>query len=320
MKKLLAFVLALSLAIFAFGCGGGGGGNDTYTVFMPDGAPALSMASVMSSGEKIGGKEFDYNVVNASTIATYVTSGEADFAIIPTNAAVNLYNKNQAEYKMVSINTYGNLYINVSGATSLTDLVGKTVVSIGRGQVPSLVFIACLNAAQIEYVESETAVEGKVAIRYAADGPNAIAMRKAGQVDAAVLGEPAATGSLSKIEGSSLLNLQEIYGSYNNGVAGFPQACLIAKKGIPDSVINALVAKLAGNAQWCAENPNDALEAVKNNMYQGAASSLTALNATIVNRCNLVCKPASEVKAEVNAFMTALGITPPNDAFYFGAN
>ena len=42
MKKLLAFVLALSLAIFAFGCGGGGGGNDTYTVFMPDGATKLN--------------------------------------------------------------------------------------------------------------------------------------------------------------------------------------------------------------------------------------------------------------------------------------
>ena len=84
MKKLLAFALALSLAIFAFGCGGGGGGKDTYTVFMPDGAPALSMASVMSSGEKIGGKEFDYNSLNSYVLSAIVreVSGESLFSYV----------------------------------------------------------------------------------------------------------------------------------------------------------------------------------------------------------------------------------------------
>ncbi len=317
MKKVLALLMALSLATFAFGCKKPDDGK--YTVFMPDGAPALSMAVAMHGDEKIGGEEFQFNVVNASTIQTYVASKEADFAIIPTNAAVNLYNNSNAEYKMISVNTYGNLYINVSGATSLEDLKGKVVACIGRGQVPSLVFIACLNKAEIEYEERETAVEGKVAIRYVQDGPGAIALRNAGQADAAVLGEPAATGSVNNISGSSLLNLQEIYGSLFDGVQGFPQACLIVRNGVPDAVIEALLEKLETNAEWCATNPADALKAVKDHMYKDTAPSLNALNATIVGRCNLVLKRASEVKDEVNTFMTALGVTPPNDGFYYEA-
>jgi len=319
MKKILAVMIALTLAIFAFGCNGGGN-PDKYTIYMPDGAPALSMAKVMHEGNKVGDYDFNYNVVPASTIENYVTSKDADFAIIPTNAAVNLYNNAKAEYQMLSVNTYGNLYINVTGITDIQGLKGKVVASIGRGQVPSLVFISVLKLANIEYVESETAVEGKVAIRYVADGPAAIALRKAGQADAAVLGEPAATGSASKIEGSSLLNLQEIYGSLNNGVQGFPQACLIVKKGVPSKVIDALLAKLDGNATWCEQNPQDAIKAVQNNMIEGATSSLTALNATIVNRCNLVFKKAIDVYTEVNTFMTALGATVPNDGFYYGVN
>ena len=316
MKKFVAVLFAIVLGVAAFGCNKPSS-NDKYTVFMPVGAPALSMASVMSSGDKIGGKEFDFNVVNASTIGTYVANKEADFAIMPTNAAVNLYNNANAPYQMISVNTYGNLYINVSGAISLEDLKGKVVACIGRGQVPSLVFIACLNESGIEYVESESAVEGKVAIRYAADGPNAIALRKANQADAAVLGEPAATGSVANITGSSLLNLQEIYGSLFGG-QGFPQACLIVKKGVDANVIDALLSALENNSQWCQENPALALDAVKNNMYGDTASSLASLNATIVSRCNLVLKRAADVKNEVNTFMEALGIEAPDDGFYYG--
>lgn len=74
-----------------------------YTVYAPDGAPALCVASLI-------GNDFDVKVVPASQIGAAITQEKADFAILPTNLAANLYNKG-AMIKILGITSFGNLYI-----------------------------------------------------------------------------------------------------------------------------------------------------------------------------------------------------------------
>ena len=57
----------------------------TYSVYAPDGAPALALVNAIEDKAE----KFEYHVVDSSTIQTYVTGEEpeADFCILPVNAA-----------------------------------------------------------------------------------------------------------------------------------------------------------------------------------------------------------------------------------------
>lgn len=106
----------------------------TYNVYMPDGAPAIALASLMDSG--YAGASF--TVVQAATIAQRVSSGAADFAIMPINAAATLFNSGK-DIVMLTVNTHGNLYVVGDGdKIDIKALKDKKVGVIGQGNVPDL--------------------------------------------------------------------------------------------------------------------------------------------------------------------------------------
>lgn len=167
-------------------------------VFMPDGATALALSPLMASSEKIDGVDVKYTVVPSNQIAQKVTTGEADIAVVPSNLAAKLYNKN-GRYKLVATLTHGNLYIVGGDMDGAQTFVGKTVGVIGEGQVPDLVFRYILKRKGISYERSDTAIDGKVALRYYADGGAIIQALKLGQIDFGLLAEPAASMVYDKI-------------------------------------------------------------------------------------------------------------------------
>ena len=80
------------------------GTTEKLKVFAPDGAPAFALSGLM------GDDTYDIEVVASNTIASKITSGDADLVIAPTNAVVNLFNKGQ-DYRIVAQATRGNLFI-----------------------------------------------------------------------------------------------------------------------------------------------------------------------------------------------------------------
>lgn len=108
--------------------------GNTYSVYMPDGAPAIALAKLMDEGYT--GASF--TVVQATTIAQRVSSGTADLAIMPINAAATLYNSGK-DIVMLTVNTHGNLYVVGDGdKIDLNGLADKRVGVIGQGNVPDL--------------------------------------------------------------------------------------------------------------------------------------------------------------------------------------
>ena len=135
------------------------------TVYMPDGAPALSMAKLMAEDTETDG--FAYKVVAPSLIASKVTNKEmannADFCVLPVTAASKLLGTGE-KYQMLGVVTHGNLFlISKDGkqftAENLSTLKGKKVGVLQIKEVPGLTFKTVLNKYGIPF-EEKTSLNG----------------------------------------------------------------------------------------------------------------------------------------------------------------
>ncbi len=328
-RKIAAFAAVALGCVSLTGCAEHRDGTE-YKIYMPDGAPALAMSALMDSGFE----KTTFTVVPASAIAARVSTGEADLAIMPINAAATLYNKG-VDIVMLSVNTHGNLYVvgDAADAENLTldDLKGKRVGVIGQGNVPDLTFRMLLDKQEVEYTVSNTAVDGKIALRYADDGPSLMPLIKTGQLDYGLLGEPAATTAVTNLQKSIVMDIQKQWDDAFGG--DYPQACLVAKKHVAESgdYVQKLLAALESSDGWAEDNPEKAVEAVKNNMEEGTVSTLGSLSSEVIRRCNIKTVTAIDSKqscaqyfGKLAQMQTALGAPVlskvPDDAFYYGGN
>lgn len=126
------------------------------SVYAPDGAPALGLAKMLA-GESDLGDNFDFRIVDASAIQTFVAGGspKADICVLPVNLAVKMLG-NGEKYKMLGTLTHGNLFLLSSGGEKITvdnvsALRGKTVGVINLAAVPGLTFKLILKNNNIEY-------------------------------------------------------------------------------------------------------------------------------------------------------------------------
>ena len=118
----------------------------------PDGAPALAIAKLMHENWQVDGELYNvtYSVINAAQIGAQVNT--SDIIIMPINAASKILGSGES-YKMVTVNTHGNLYIvglkDFEGG--LENLKGKTLASFGFGLVPDLTMRIILNKNNINF-------------------------------------------------------------------------------------------------------------------------------------------------------------------------
>jgi hypothetical protein len=132
--------------------------SGNISVYVPDGAPALSIANMLAGTVDFGTDvNVNYEVVSASSIQTYVAgaSPKADVCILPVNLATKLLGSGD-KYKLVGTVTHGNLYL-VSNSdkkistSNLSSLKGKRVGVVNLAAVPGLTFKMILKANNIEY-------------------------------------------------------------------------------------------------------------------------------------------------------------------------
>ena len=127
------------------------------SVYAPDGAPALGLAKLMATNETVNCAEIEYNVVNATTIQTFVTGAtpKADVCVLPVNLAVKLLGSGE-KYTMLGTLTHGNLFIVSNGGKTITkqnisSLRGKTVGVVNLAQVPGLTLKTILKDNGIDF-------------------------------------------------------------------------------------------------------------------------------------------------------------------------
>ena len=324
MKKLLAILLSLAFVFSA--CAGDpeqpAPGTKTYRFFVPDGAPALAVANFTAPSAQL--TDFSLHVVNANSIAAHAST-DADLAIMPVNAASKLFG-NGEKMKMVAVVTHGNLFIVGNGeASALTDLYGKTLGVIQRGNVPDLTLKAIFEEKGIEYVESQTAVEGKVAIQYYDVATNMLPALKQGVLDFGVLPEPAATNSALPVR----FSLQELYGEND-----YPQAVLMIKTTALDDwsarYVEDILEALAESIAWVNEDvegrPAAAVAKLAPYLEEGLQSSLdgSQLTHTSIANCNLSVQTTGDgAEDAVQGYLARIKAIEPSavgdvsDAFFY---
>ena len=313
MKKFLTLLLALSLFLisaFFVSCGKtdkNDGDAPTLSVVAPDGAPALALASFINGKEDFGtNADMNYKVVSSANIADFMRDGTGDIIVMPINAASKLYSVKK--YKMAAVVTHGNLYIMAKENLSLNDLVGKVVGVINIANVPGLTFKAILEANEIDYEESDTAINGKVALKGYSDGSELIPALRQNKVSVGLLPEPAAN-RLTALDSSFkyALDLQELY----NESAAYPQAVMMVKEDIiakyPDLIKN-ISEKFNGGVSWLKENPESAVTAIESVLVEGVTPSFTAenLNGKVIDNCKIYWESGEAAKNSVKDYLNKI--------------
>ena len=309
----------------------------TYSVYAPDGAPALALVNAIEDKAE----KFEYHVVDSSTIQTYVTGEEpeADFCILPVNAASKILGTGTV-YQMLGTVTNGNLFfLSAEDNEDLTQdnlstLVGKSVGVVQLPNVPGLTLQAVLNKYGIDYQIVENGGEK------AEDKVNLIAfdpanVTPAGGCDYYLCPEPAAS---TKIKGTASAakpfrmagDLQELYG----GEEGYPQAVLVAKKTVLEGdktdkdVVKTMLSYMEESGTYLETvTPETVLSALDGVRTEGLSASFNANNLTseVIANCSVRFTTASACKQRVNSFLEELiavnesAAKAVSDTFFYNA-
>ena len=256
-------IIFLSVLLI-FGCGkeneikeskNTGSDKETVKFIFPDGLPALSVLGIYSGNKQFYDNvniEYEKSATPETLTGSLLNAGDNIIAIVPSSLAAQLYNKNMG-YEILGTVSWGSLYLvssdNISG---LQDLKNKKTGIIGRGQTPDIVFRNILSknnmdpeSLDLEYFSSGTELAGALA---------------AGKIKTAVLSEPAATILMKKNPGVKMIaSLNEEWKKLYSNKYGFPQATLIAKKGLlekyPD-IAEKLVSELEEQNKWLRGEEN----------------------------------------------------------------
>lgn len=340
MKKFLAIILSI-VTCFAFvacssstdsGSSSGSGSSSvtktqtTYKIGVVDGAPSLSVVNIANGFEyETADTKYTANIEvlqsgdsAPATIITGMNKADGfDMAIAPLNVAYKLHNSN-AKFKLASVNVFGVLYM--IGKTSINEdmnnLKGKIVCLTSGGGTPEILFKHLLAKNQIEFEESDTVTDAnKVYIKYVG-AQQIIAGLKQGTVEYGVLGEPAVTKANAATGSIVVLDLQKEWKKFY-GEGQFVQAGLIVNsEKVNVEFVNALVEKLKQNKQYLYDNA-DGIGNTLVSVYSETVMKGIKFNASVLDRCNIGCETAKSQKSAINAFLTAHGLTAPNDDFYF---
>lgn len=304
---IITIIIVLALSMFALsGCNTENTETKDIVVSMPDGAPALALAKLMSETDSIGDYNISYSIKDGTSIKSVVMSGEADIALLPMNMAAALYNGG-IDIKLVSANIYGLLYLvgSESLENGLESLVGEVVYNVGLGGTPDFTFKKILDANDIEYAESETEVEGKVALAYMTPS-TLVPQLKTGIIKYAVLGEPQATIAVTGSNNEVLIDLQDEWKAVTQSEEkGFPQVGLVVKSSLLESdseFVQAFLEKVSANADWIIDNAAAAGQIITDN----EGTMPITLTQAVVEKCNIEYVSAEAAKSDIIDYLTVL--------------
>lgn len=329
MKKFLTAILCAVLCVvsaIAFtACGKKESGE--LTVFMPDGAPALSMARLMHEQPDFG-RKVNYRVVDASEINSCVTYADepknADLCVLPVNAASKFLGSGE-RYKMLGTVTHGNLFI--AAASEKEELTrenfAESIQSAKVGVVNLPAFPGAVFKLLLEKYSATATLENVA--------PTAVSGVQS-EYDYFVIPEPAAStrAGNAKLNLKIVGDLQTLYGDN-----GYPQAVLVAKNSLIESdpeFISAFKEKMGAAATWLLSEEVSAetiISAISANYAdpENTKPAFTAqqLTKTVIENCAVSfvdCRHDYCVEG-VTAFLNELkaagdaAATPVADGFFY---
>ena len=324
MKKRMTILvlLVLSMAIIGTACSKSKQNKEPVTlkISVPDGIPALTMTKMIKENIQLSHNVgMEYNVEKTTdALAAKVLSQEADIAIVPSNLAAQLYNK-ELGYHIVATGSWGSFYlISEENIADISALKGQEITTIGKDLTPDMMLRRMLTLKEITPDEEVTINYLNGATELA---PNFIG----GKATIASVPEPMLSMIMSKKPDTHIIldfneEWKNAYGSEN----GYPQSSLIIKKEILDTYkveVDLLLKEYEASIKWGNENPKE--------LGDYAQELELAVNkdvlAEALTRANMKYVPIKESLDDYNDFFKVLfemqpqtiGGQIPDEGIYF---
>ena len=261
----------------------------------------------------VEGLKLDFSIIDSTTVAANMTNGDADFIIAPTNAGV-MQSVNTGAYYLLGVTSWGNLYLvstndsyktldeSADVAAFLAQFAGNSISTIGANQVTdkSLNYLLGLASVTCTVASAQTAsvIQNDLI---------------SGAIDAAVLGEPAVTGTKALLAKNGVSNYR-ILGSISAVWQAlteleYPQASVFVKKSVADanpSAITAFTTALTASIDYLNASAANAEEL---GAYMESRED-NSLKAAIIKQCYLRTaqnyRSAADSKDDVKRLVSVL--------------
>lgn len=286
------------------------------------GATSLGLLDMMDKAEQ-GNAEGSYEFIMATAadeIVPQMIKGDVDIALLPANAASNLYQKSGKAVQVVDINTLGVLYM-VTGSDdikSVNDLKGKTIYSTGKGATPEAAVMSVLegNGLTDKEYEIEFKAEASEVVALLAENPDAVG----------VLPQPFVTAALMQNDKLKIvIDLNEEWNSIYGGngakmVTGVTVVRTEFAQNHPEAV------------ETFIKEHKASADAVNGNVDAAAALAVKKeiiakepIAKKAIPLCNIVCITGEDMKTSLSGYLNSLyefkpeliGGSVPEDDFYY---
>ena len=251
----------------------------------------------------------------------------ADFIAMPSNVAVNLYNRG-VKLKLANISIWGILWMvsRDNNLKTLVDFKGKEIAIPFRGDMPDILFEQIVKAEGLDPKKD-------FKIRYTPHPLDAMRLLILRQVDHALLAEPAVSMALRKTKSFPLkfispdlyrsVDIQKEWARVFKREPKIPQAGIVAMNTVLDNeyIMQRFQEEYAKSAKWCLENPEEAGKVIAKAMDILTPEAVAdSLKWTIIE-----VKSASQSKQELEYFYQKLmesnpdlvgGKLPDNNFYY----
>ncbi|PIE97394.1 MAG: hypothetical protein CR988_08065 [Treponema sp.] len=318
MKKLLTIQIFIFMTLAMFAMGDKDTDGKTVKVVVPNGAPTMCIAKMITEKPNLGLNTEYESVKSPKLMQARLLSGEADIVIAPSNLAAILYAK-KTDIQIAGTVVWGILY----GATteniqSIQDLKGKTILTFGRGLTPDITVREIFSKMGLQ-------PDKDVFFKYVESTPELAPMFISGKATTVILPEPMLSMVLTKKPNAKVfLDVQKEWKKTIGGNSSYPQASLIiSKKLIKENpkYVKKFIKSVEKSMNWAVSNPEKAAKMG----YDIMGGIPTPILTKGIPRMNLEWKSAKEAQPALESYFSILfsknpkfiGGKMPDDGLYY---
>ncbi|HBC91409.1 MAG TPA: hypothetical protein DCZ10_00505 [Pelotomaculum sp.] len=305
MRKTVRFMMLLAVLLLTAGCGSQDTENKEVQTAVPEkivvqaplGPPTAPLFKMAEENPLTGTKVELVIYKSVEEATTRAVKGEADFTVLPVNAAAKLYNKGVG-ISLANVSTWGILYlVSADGAVQdWRDLTGQDLYVGARGSTPDVL---------TQYLLDKNGLQaGAVRLHYL-ESPEIAQMMINGLVKNAVLPEPMVTQVLlNSKEARVVRDFYSDWQKFEGDAAQLPQAGMVVRNEFAKAYPQALREFQQAYARELAStvaDPAGAAPLVEKNLGMPAQVFIQSMT-----RTRLQYVSGSGAKTDVNTYLTTL--------------
>ncbi len=252
MKKILTLILTIILGVSAVGC------NLTskeVKIISGNSLDGISISKLIKEENEIKkGYNTTYNIENKKEkLEKSLDNEKYDIAIVPTDMATKVYNKN-SNYQICASIGEGSYYLVTSDPTITgfnSTLINKDVAIIEKNSMIDIISKSILNKNNVD--------DSKVNFKYVSSAPEIVTTLALGNIRTGIVPETSLTTLLYKHSGLKILtSTNEAYEKAFNIKEGYSQFSIIVKKDFAKDnkeYVNEFLSKVKSSIDFVNKNP-----------------------------------------------------------------